>query len=147
MRKNNLFNKIFHNSEVKSNQRKLCDLNQKVAEFPTLLQELQQVTQLYEVLKLHRKLWRKGFQCPNIGPCEYGMYRTNDILSMTSDEVYLGGVFGLWTHTIEWWERNVDSEEDYNIVLNQYKNQIIINLINLNKEYKKEIQIYKNLNY
>lgn len=51
---------------------------------------------------IHKRIWRKGFRNANLGPDEYGMFRTKDINLMTIDEVYIGGIYD--TLTIAQWE-------------------------------------------
>ena len=54
------------------------------------LSELSSAGSLMELLELHKRMWKEGIQHNNIGPNEYGMFRTKDIASMEPSEVFLG---------------------------------------------------------
>lgn len=81
---------------------------------------------LTDVYILHIKLWAKGIQHPNFGPSDFGMFRTNDIILMSKEQVYLGNIWGLNTLTLPQWEYY--HPEECKIVLKQYKNVLISNL-------------------
>ena len=81
---------------------------------------------LYEVMILHIEMWANGIKHPNFGPDKFGIFRTKDILQMTPDEVYLGGINGLNTKTLTFWSKCEDDAK--NIVLKQYKNLLLSNL-------------------
>jgi len=64
---------------------------------------------LSTILEMHKRIWKHGVQHPNFGPDEYGMFRTNDILSMSGDEVFLGTP-NLLYNTLTYWEDRKDRE-------------------------------------
>jgi hypothetical protein len=88
------------------------------------IERLYQAKNLHSILTLHKKLWSDGIQNANIGPCDYGMFRTKDIIDMTEDEVFLGNINGLWTKPMRFW---LDRDEEP-IVLEQYRQHLISNL-------------------
>ena len=95
MRRNNMWNRIFHNKEIKKNIvecNKFLVWNNQGQHF---LDAIGKAISLYRVLDIHRDAWGTGFQNGNIGPCAYGIFRTKDISKMTAEEVYLGGIWGL----------------------------------------------------
>lgn len=143
MKKNNLINRIFFAKEVKKTQKEAKELIRKINMVSDFLQALYNTDNLYRILCLHRRLWREGFQNANIGPCMYGMFRTSDISKMTSDEVYLGNINGLFTHTLEWWENNVDTEETYDILVKQYRRILTSNINALYNSYVEQLNNLK----
>lgn len=54
------------------------------------------------------------------------MFRTNNIITMTPQEVYLGNIYGLNTYSLAKW--NDYSYEEYDMIFNQYKRHLILNL-------------------
>lgn len=67
---------------------------------------------LPSIMEMHKKIWRSGVRHPGFGPDEYGVFRTEDILTMSPDEIYLG-TSGLMTNTMTYWEdrKNHDLSE------------------------------------
>ena len=58
---------------------------------------------LLELFSLHRQIWDSGIRNANIGPNEFGMFRTEDISRMKPEEVFLGNIFGLSTLPLPQW--------------------------------------------
>lgn len=57
-------------------------------------------------MNIHKDAWGSGFQNENSGPYPYGVFRTSNIPEMTITEVYLGGIYGLNTNSISFWEEH-----------------------------------------
>ena len=97
-----------------------------------LLLSLEAADNLYELLELHKKAWELGYRNRNLAPDKFGMFRTKDIAEMHPNEVFLGGIYGLFTHPIPFWETNKNDDgtdiNTYDIVLNQYKQLLISNI-------------------
>ena len=80
---------------------------------------------LYDLFYFHKGLAEKFpdliNKVPSVCPDKYGVFRTKDIATMSPDDVFLGGICGLFTFNITTWElyKKTDKEA-YNIVLNQY---------------------------
>lgn len=91
--------------------------------------EINKCQSLIGIFNLHKDMWTVGVQHKNFGPCEHGMFRTNDISIMAPNEVYLGNVKGYHTLTLPNWEKR--SEEDKKVVIKQYKSHLISNLLDL----------------
>lgn len=82
---------------------------------------------LYDLFYFHRGLAEKFpdliNKVPSVCPDKYGVFRTKDIATMSPDDVFLGGICGLFTQNIIMWELyKKNDKEAYNIVLNQYYN-------------------------
>ena len=86
--------------------------------------KVEQCESLYDLYEVHVRLWDAGIQHPNFGPNKFGMFRTDDISTMKPEEVYLGGVYGLWTKPLPEW----DFQEDKKLVIFQYKYLLLSNL-------------------
>lgn len=80
---------------------------------------------LYDLFYFHKGLAEKFpdliNKVPSVCPDKYGVFRTKDIATMSPDDVFLGGIRGLFTQNIIMWELyKKNDKEAYNIVLNQY---------------------------
>jgi hypothetical protein len=93
----------------------------KIDNYINTLKELKTLRGIY---KAHLDIWATGIRNANIGPNEYGMFRTKDILHMKPEEVYLGNINGLWTFNIPTWEKNGVEP----CIIEQYRNHLISNL-------------------
>lgn len=89
------------------------------------IHQIELAKELDDIYILHIKLWAKGIHHPNFGPNEFGMFRTNDIIMMTKEQVFLGNIWGLNTLTLPQWQYHPEEKE---LVLKQYKNVLISNL-------------------
>ena len=159
MRRNNIWNRIFHNKEIKKNIaecNKFLTWNNQGQQF---LDAIGKAISLYRVLSIHRDAWGTGFQNSNIGPCAYGMFRTKDISKMTAEEVYLGGIWGLCTYNLPFWEKHKDDKYGcngfgidentslYELILNQYKNILTSNIEAMMQQAKAELHLYAQAGY
>ena len=159
MRRNNIWNRIFHNKEIKKNIaecNKFLTWNNQGQQF---LDAIGKAISLYRVLDIHRDAWGTGFQNSNIGPCAYGMFRTKDISKMTAEEVYLGGIWGLCTYNLPFWEKHKDDKYGcngfgidentslYELILNQYKNILTSNIEAMMQQAKAELHLYAQAGY
>ena len=104
MKRYNIWNKIFHSSEVNKNIEDYKLQQSLVNNYECWLTKIGNANTLIECMTLHKYIWRQGFKNTNLGPDKYGMFRTKDINFMTTNEVYIGGFNGLKILTIEEWE-------------------------------------------
>lgn len=88
------------------------------------ISQLEKSGNLMELFSLHKQIWDNGLRHRNIGPCEWGMFRTQDISTMTPSEVYLGDIAGLFTLPLPEWIGTPDEH----IVTQQYKEHLISNV-------------------
>lgn len=93
---------------------------------------------LRDLYILHIKIWANGIRNENFGPNKYGMFRTNDILMMVPEEIYLGNIWGLWTKQLPFWE--TCSVDDQKLVIEQYQNVLLSNMKNMKRDLAKELQ-------
>ena len=98
----------------------------RIDHFLALISNAQTLDELYI---LHIQIWEEGIRNKNIGPDQFGMFRTDDILKMTPDQVYLGNIHGLWTNNIPFW-REAPIKERF-IVTNQYRQHLRRNLLSI----------------
>ena len=140
--KNNLWNRIFHRKALKKQRTLYWRTKALVSNYPKVKEEIEDSTDLLQLLTAHKQAWVYGFRNDNLGPCEFGMFRTKSIPDMTSDEVYLGNIYGLWTFTLSEWQNNRGSE-DYNIVVFQYKNHLLSNVASIMKTAKDYVCQYE----
>lgn len=144
--KNNLFNKIFRRKKLSEYLRKVDKSKTLVGWYPHLEQRLKEATSLGQLLAIHKDAWNLGFQNPNLGPCPWGMFRTKSIPTMTPEEVYLGGIWGLSTNNIPFWLQNKDEtmagngfgiNDDkliYELIMQQYRRHLRSNFYELSSQ-------------
>ena len=159
MRKNNWWNRIFHKVELRINQQDADLQTSLYARKDEVLQRLNQCETLMELFNLHICLWRDGYRNVNLGPDKYGMFRTENIENMTPEEVYLGGIWGLFTKNIPFWEEHrndkygcngfgIDEEQSlYEMILNQYKRHLRSNIIEIANNALKLVNEFTEADY
>ena len=159
MRKNNTWNRLFHKAEVQENVEQMSIYTKQCLEGQKILDALENCKSLTTLVNIHKDAWGTGFQNENLGPCPYGYIRTTDISTMTPDQVYLGGKWGLATRNIPFWELHkgekygsngfgLDPNLDlYEMILNQYKRFLISNINSIFDKAKVNYPKYKKANY
>lgn len=104
--------------EINKLEHQICQLNKFKG-------ELMSHHTLEDTFKVHRQLgdmhlaWNSAI-CPD----KYGMFRTSNIATMSTDEVFLGDIYGLWTHSLTYWLSS-KNDEAVSIVTNQYYEQVL----------------------
>ena len=117
---------VFFIKMKKKKKGLLLSLNKKRSELISYFSKLDSFKgDLYDLFYFHKGLAEKFpdliNKVPSVCPDKYGVFRTKDIATMSPDDVFLGGICGLFTFNITTWElyKKTDKEA-YNIVLNQY---------------------------
>ena len=117
---------VFFIKMKKKKKGLLLSLNKKRSELISYFSKLDSFKgDLYDLFYFHKGLAEKFpdliNKVPSVCPDKYGVFRTEDIATMSPDDVFLGGICGLFTFNITTWElyKKTDKEA-YNIVLNQY---------------------------
>lgn len=159
MKKNNLWNRIFFKEEVRKNKED-AELQLTLSKNGArIINAIEKCDSLYELMNIHKEAWIIGFQNENLGPDKYGMFRTENIPTMQPSEVFLGGIWGLFTHAIPFWEErksqpygcndfNMDPEISlYGIVLDQYKRLLISNIEDIWNKAERLLVVYKKKGY
>lgn len=146
--KENLFNRIFHNRQLCEQRQKVWEARMIICGFHSFEHAITECDELTGMMSIHKDMWGSGYQNRNIAPDPCGMFRTVDIAEMRPDEVFLGDIYGLWTHNITEWERHreepfganaygIDPEKKtYQIILEQYRSHLLSNLRNIRDEAK-----------
>lgn len=159
MRKNNLWNRTFFKKAIQKNMKD-AELQLTLSKNGArIINKVKKCDSLYVLLNIHKEAWLLGFQNKNLGPDKYGMFRTENIPTMKPEEIFLGGIWGLFTHAIPFWEERkskpygcngfgIDPEISlYSIILDQYKNLLISNIDNIWCEAEKALVVYKKAGY
>ena len=159
MRKNNLWNRIFFKEEVRKNKED-AELQLTLSKNGArIINAIEKCDSLYELMDIHKEAWIIGFQNVNLGPNKYGMFRTKSISTMKPEEVFLGNIWGLYTHAIPFWEERksqpygcngfgIDPETSlYNIILIQYKNLLCFHISNMWFKAETSLITYKKTGY
>ena len=117
---------VFFIKMKKKKKGLLLSLNKKRSELISYFSKLDSFKGgLYDLFYFHKGLAEKFpdliNKVPSVCPDKYGVFRTEDIATMSPDDVFLGGICGFFTQNITTWElyKKTDKEA-YNIVLNQY---------------------------
>ena len=159
MRKNNIWNRLFHKAEVQENIKQMSIYTKQCLEGQKFLDKIGESNTLITLMNIHKDAWGTGFQNENIGPCPYGVFRTLDIPSMTPDQIYLGGIWGLVTKPIPFWEKRkedkygcngfgIDADDSlYEIVLEQYRHLSLSNIRYMLKVPHMNYYYYKSCGY
>lgn len=110
-------------------------------------------------MNIHKDAWGTGFQNENIGPCPYGVFRTLDIPSMTPDQIYLGGIWGLVTKPVSFWEERKEDKYGcngfgidenlslYEMIVDQYRKLLSSNIRAMFNKARNNYPYYKSLGY
>lgn len=159
MRKNNAWNRLFHKAEVQENVKQMSIYTKQCLEGQRFLDAIENCKSLATLVNIHKDVWGTGFQNENIGPCPYGVFRTLDIPSMTPDQVYLGGIWGLVTKPIPFWEARKEDKYGcngfgidenlslYEMMLNQYKGLLCSNIRAMFNKARSKYPYYRSLGY
>jgi len=168
--KNNAWNRIFHGEEVIANSQLMKDSKSLISQAHSLISRIGEVyesgnpkitgaTSLLDVLALHKEAWKSGFKSENLGPCSYGIFRTESIDSMKPEEVFLGNIYGLFTKSIPFWEKYKNEGKSaggypiyehltvYEIILHQYKRHLSANILAIRDKAEADVAKLKSLGY
>lgn len=136
----NLYNRVFRKQQLKEQRKKYEQVCKRLAKADEFDKALAKCDSLLKMLAIHKDMWGSGFQNKNIGPDDCGMFRTEDILQMKPEEVFLGDIYGLWTFAIPEWENNRNAiygqngfgvnpgTRTYELILQQYRHHLQSNL-------------------
>ena len=134
--KDTLWNRVFHNKALKEWKIEKKRLEKVLGWYNDIIQELNESKTLEDLLEVHKRAWKIGFRNDNIAPLEWGMFRAKDILQMEPSEVYLGGIWGLCTKNIPFWNEHCnetmagngfgidDDKFIYELIMQQYRNHL-----------------------
>ena len=153
--KANLWNRVFHKKKLQQQKKKYEELTSLVAKAEEFDRQIVNAKGLLPLLNIHKEMWTAGLQNSNIGPNEYGMFRTKDIATMKPEEVFLGNIYGLWTIPVTEWENQKNAiygvngfginpgTTVYELVLYQYKDMLRSNLKVIAEEKKNRLEEYR----
>lgn len=159
MRRNSIWNRLFHKAEVQENIKQMSIYTKQYLKGQRFLDEIEGPNTLITLMNIHKEAWETGFQNENIGPCSYGVFRTSDIPSMTPDQIYLGGIWGLSTHPIPFWEEHKEDKYGcnefgmdenlnlYEIIVDQYKSLLGSNILIMLNKARANYFYYESLGY
>ena len=158
MKTNNLWNRFFYKETLQKEKEKYLKFKKILGLYLEFYERIVNAKELNELLELHKKLWKAGFKNQNLGPCEYGIFRTKDIETMKPEEVFLGNVYGLWTNNIPFWEAHKDATygvngfgiafdtKTYDLIVNQYREILKLNINTIKFEGEDYILQYEEVN-
>lgn len=125
--------RILNKRKAKKEEQIWKEKNQLFNKVDYFICKVKSANKLKDLHLLHTQIWANGIRCENFGPSEYGMFRTNDILMMSPEQIYLGNIWGLWTKPLTFWE--TCEIDDRKLVIEQYRNVLLSNL----QEIKRKI--------
>jgi hypothetical protein len=107
-------------------------ISQKLAllkDFEGDLTALQNKIDFSALILLHKDMFYRHCLPAKCGADEYGMYRVKSIADLDRTNIYLGGINGLFTHTIsEWQSICEEGSVELHEVYNQYWWQLLSNV-------------------
>lgn len=104
--------------EINKLDHQICQLNKFKG-------ELRSHHTLEDTFKVHRQLGAMHLAWSHaICPDKYGMFRTSNIATMSTDEVFLGDICGLWTHSLTYWLSS-KNEDAVSVITDQYYYQVL----------------------
>lgn len=95
MRTNNLFNRIFHKKELAELKKQALIYKKQLEHGVQIIAAIHKCDSLTELVELHKLAWANGFKNNNLAPHPYGMIRAANIGSLTPNQVFLGGIWGI----------------------------------------------------
>lgn len=124
---------------VTENLQKVKELRHsydKISQKLALLKDFEgDLTALYNkidfsaLILLHKDMFYRHCLPAKCGADEYGMYRVKSIADLDKTNIYLGGINGLFTHTIsEWQSICEEGSVELHEVYNQYWWQLLSNV-------------------
>ena len=155
MKTNNLFNRIFHKKELAELKKQALIYKKQLEYGVQIIAAIHKCDSLTKLVELHKLAWANEFKNKNLAPQRYGMIRSNSIEELTPNQVFLGGIWGLNTYSIPFWEEykgrkygcngfGLDPNTDlYTLILNQYKGLIESNVQSLYQKAKNEYYKYE----
>lgn len=155
MKANNLFNRIFYKKKLAELKKQATTYKQQLEHGTQIIDAIHKCNSLTELVELHKLAWVNGFKNENLAPQRYGMIRANSIEELTPKDVFLGGIWGLNTYPIPFWEEykghkygangfGIDPSYDmYTLILDQYKYLVKSNVQFLYEKAVKEFPKYK----
>lgn len=156
--KNNWWNRQFHSKDLSKQKNLYRNYKILLLKYQELLDKIVNSKSLTELMLLHKEAWNEGFRNKNLGPCDWGMFRTEDIMTMKPEEVFIGNIYGIWTHNIPFWEKHKDDlyginnfgiskdTKVYDLILNHYICVLKTNLKKIHSEAVDYITEYESLN-
>lgn len=122
----------------KNQENKKHMIEHQILQLTKFKGELMSHHTLEDTFKIHRQLGAMHLAWnPAICPAQYGMFRTSNIATMSMDDVFLGDICGLWTHTLTYWL--TCNEDAVIIVTGQYYEQVLNGIKAEIRELKKKI--------
>lgn len=104
--------------EINRLDHQICQLNKFKG-------ELMSHHTLEDTFKVHRQLGAMHLAWSHaICPDKCGMFRTSNIATMSTDEVFLGDIYGLWTHSLTYWLSS-KNEDAVSVITDQYYYQVL----------------------
>lgn len=159
MKRNNIWNRLFHKAEIKENKKKMSIYVRQRESGQSFINAIKNCDSLINLMHIHKDAWGNGFQDRYIGPNPNKEFRTSDILTMNPCEVFLGDIYGLHTNPIPFWEQHKNDkygcngfgiDENYPIykmILNQYKELLLFSIHYMLKVADMNYPYYKGLGY
>lgn len=127
---------------AKKNQEKKNEINRlehQICQLNKFKGELMSHHTLEDTFKIHKQLGTMHLAwSPAICPDKYGIFRTSNIATMSMDEVFLGNIYGLWTHTLPFW-LSCQDEDAVSKITNQYYKQVLSGIEAEIEELEKKI--------
>ena len=149
--KNNIWNRIFRSKALKEYQEWKEVAKAIIGWNKQLNEGLRRASSLQELINIHKHAWEIGYKSANLGPLRWGMFRCNSIPELTLNTLYLGDIWGLYTHNGKFWEDNKEEEfgvnsfdieptkKIYDLIMQQYRQHLKSNINTIADNTAKEL--------
>ena len=158
IKKDNLWNRLFNQKDLESQEGVYLEKQKLIGLGSETLQSIQEAKVLNELLSVHKIAWSRGYRNNNLGPCDWGMFRTNSIETMSADEVYLGNIWGFSTHNILYWDKHINDNishngfginpntKIYDLIMQQYRTLLRKNIERIIMEARNYVRDFEEIN-
>lgn len=154
--KHNLFNRLFRNEALGEQKEEYIIAKRRIERADEYIKTLNVCGNLSKMVDIHKEIWDNGFQHENIGPGPY--FKVKSISELKPKDVYLGNIYGLFTHPIPFWEKQKKEQFGENefgikpetkihkLILRQYRKILISNLTIIVQADRDYVEEYNKVN-
>lgn len=158
MKKQTWWNRIFHHKQIKQERETYQKYKIMAGFYKEIYDDIVRAKGLKSLITNHKFMWKLGYRNENLGPCSYGMFRTENIENLNENNLYLGNIYGLCTHPAKFWEDMRDEPmgtngfcvpsetKIYDLILDQYKKLLKSNLNSIKSQIDIFISEYERIN-
>lgn len=104
---------VKQNKDKKKKKNILSSLMKKEKNLIDFRNRLDSMHSLMDMINIHKDIYRE-FKFPALEVSPWGHFRASSVEELDANNVYLGGIYGLFTNTVAYWELNKNSKYGVN---------------------------------